>query len=163
MKSIEMDNGGPVMPRSKSRATVKVVGQCGVFEMTHAGRPHARLGQPVVEPGGGPISEIGADRLVDRCEHLQQDEHSADKGERAGQAIAALHGAHEHAHRDGEDGRQHTAQQEQGPPDNGKPGVCLRQYREEFPLVAIAQAAQHVSQSSRPRVSEEAREPPFGG
>ena len=50
--------------------------------MAHARRPHARLGQPVVEPGRRAVAEVGADRLVDRREHLQQDEDDADDRER---------------------------------------------------------------------------------
>ena len=67
------------MPRSKSRATVEVGGERRVLEVAHAGRAHAGVGQPVVEPGGGAVAEVGADRLVDRREHLEQDEDDADE------------------------------------------------------------------------------------
>ena len=63
---------------------------------------------------------LALDRLVDRREHLEQDEHDADEGERAGEAVAALHGADEHAHRDGEHRGQHAAQHEHDPPGDGE-------------------------------------------
>ena len=96
MKSIEIDSGGPVMPRSKSRATVRSLVSFGVLEVAHARRTDARLGQPVVEPGRRAVAEVGAHRLVDRREHLQQDEHHADEGERTGQAAAFLHDRDSH-------------------------------------------------------------------
>ena len=107
--------------------------------MTHPGRAHARLGQPVVEPGRRAIAEVGADRLMDRREHLQQHEDHPGEGERAGEAGAALDGRHEHAHGDGEHRRQHAAQHEDDPPHHGQRTVGLRQRREELPLVAGAQ------------------------
>ena len=49
---------GPVMPRSKSRATVRSAGERRVFEVAHARRAHARFGQPVVEPRRRAIAEV---------------------------------------------------------------------------------------------------------
>ena len=40
----------------------QVGGELRIFEVTDAGRPHARLGEPIVEPRGGAIAEIRADR-----------------------------------------------------------------------------------------------------
>ncbi len=59
-----------------------------------------------VEPCGGAVTEVGADRLMNRAEHLKQHEDRAGKCEGTGERIAALHGAYEHAHRDGERRRQ---------------------------------------------------------
>ena len=115
MKSIEIDSGGPVMPRSKSRATVRSLVSVGSSRWPMPGGRDARLGEPVVEPGGGAIAEVGADGLVDRRQDLQQDEHDADDGQRAGQRLAALHRADERAHRDRERGRQDPAQQRARP------------------------------------------------
>ena len=139
MKSIEMNSGGPVIPRSKSRATVRSAGQSRILEVPHARRADARLGQPVVEPGGGAIAEVGAERLVDRRQHLQQDEDDADKGEGPGRGVAALHGADEHAHRDAERRRQHAARDEHDPPRDREPSIGLRQHGEELPLLPVAQ------------------------
>ena len=61
MKSIEMNSGGPVMPRSKSRATVRSLVSFGILQMPHPRRTDARVGQPVVEPGGRAVAEVGAD------------------------------------------------------------------------------------------------------
>ena len=69
---------------------------------------------------------------MNRRQHLQQDEDDADEGERAGEAVAALHRADEHAHRDGEDRRQHAAQHEHDPPGDREAAVGLRQDGEEL-------------------------------
>ncbi len=110
-----------------------------ILEMSHAGRAHAGLGEPVVEPGRGAVAEVRAHRLVDRAEHLEQDEHRPCEGERPPQRIATLHGADEHAHRDREGRGQDPSQQEGGPPGDGEGGVRLRQDGEEFPFVALGQ------------------------
>ena len=67
MKSIEIDSGGPVMPEVEVAGDGEVAGELGVFEVAHAGRADAGLGQSVVEPGRGAVAEVGADRLVDRA------------------------------------------------------------------------------------------------
>ena len=72
-----------MMPRSKSRAIVRSLVSFGIFEVAHPRRPHAGEGEPVVEPGGGPAAEIGADGLVDRRQHLERDEHGAHEDQRA--------------------------------------------------------------------------------
>ena len=58
--------------------------------MPNAWRPYARLGQPIVEPCGRAVSEIGADHLMNRAEHLQQNENRADQHKRAGEGMPAL-------------------------------------------------------------------------
>ena len=80
--------------------------------MAHAGRPHAGVGEPVVEPRRGAIAEVRAERPVDGRQHLQQHERRPGQRERAGQRRAALHRADQHAHGDGEGDRQHAAQHE---------------------------------------------------
>ncbi len=59
---------------------------------------------------------------MNRTEHLKQHEDRAGKRERAGESIAALHDADEHAHRDGERRRQDT---------------------EELPFLALSQSLEH--------------------
>jgi len=56
----------------------------------------------------------------------------------ADQAVAALYGSDEHAHRNREDRRQDAAKQQDEPPHEREAPVCLRQHREELPLVALA-------------------------
>ena len=68
MKSIEIDSGGPLMPRSKSRAIGEVGSEARIFEVTHAGRTHARARELVVKPRRSAAAEIRADRLVQRRE-----------------------------------------------------------------------------------------------
>ena len=80
---------------------------------------------------------------MDGTEHLKQDEDGAGNGERTGQGTAALHCAHQHAHRDGEGRRKQAAQQQYGPPGGGKAGVRLRQNSEKNPLFPLAQGLQH--------------------
>ena len=94
--------------------------------MPHARQAHAGLGEPVVEPCGGAVAEIGRDRLMNRAEHLKQHEDRAGKHERAGEEIAALHGIDKHAHRDRDRRRQDPSQQEDRPPRSGDAGVCFR-------------------------------------
>ena len=98
----------------------EVAGERRILEVPHARRAHAGFGEPVVEPGGGAVAEVGADRLMNRAEHLKQHEDRAGERERAGERIAALDGADEHAHRDRERRRQDASQQEADPPGGGE-------------------------------------------
>ena len=63
----------------------EVAGERRILEVPHARRAHAGLGEPVVEPGGGAVAEVGADRLMNRAEHLEQHEDRAGKRERTGE------------------------------------------------------------------------------
>ena len=63
----------------------EVAGERRILEVPHARRAHAGLGEPVVEPGGRAVAEVGADRLMNRAEHLKQHEDRAGKRERTGQ------------------------------------------------------------------------------
>ncbi len=121
----------------------EVARQLRILEVSHARRTHAGLGQPIVEPGGRAVAEVGAGRRVQRPQHLQQHEQHAHQGERPGQAAALLHDGDEPAHRNREGRRQHAAEHEQHPPEDGQRRVRLRQHREELPLVALAQSCQH--------------------
>jgi hypothetical protein len=111
--------------------------------VTHAGRAHAGLGEPVVQPRGGAVAEVGADRLMNRAEDLKQHEDRAGKRERTDERITALHGANEHAHRDRERRRQDAPQQEGHPPGGGEPDGRLRQDGEELPFLALGQTLKH--------------------
>jgi hypothetical protein len=115
MKSIEMDNGGPLMPRSESLATVKsVVGH----ESSGCPMPGGDAGhrQLIVEPGGRAAAEVVPDRAMQRRQNLQQDEHRPHHPQRSRERIAAPDRAHQRAHRDGEQRREQPAQQEHDPP-----------------------------------------------
>ena len=52
----------------------EVAGERRILEVPHARRAHAGLGEPVVEPRGSAVAEVGADRLMNRAEHLKQHE-----------------------------------------------------------------------------------------
>ena len=106
--------------------------------MGHAWRADAGQGEPVVEPCGGPISEVGAHRLMNRREHLEQNEGGADQGERAGEAVAALHGANEAPHRNREHGGQHAPQEKHDPPRSREADVGFCQNAEKLPFIAFA-------------------------
>ena len=121
----------------------EVAGERRILEVPHARRAHAGLGEPVVEPCGSAVAEVGADRLMNRAEHLKQHEDRAGKRERTGERIAALHGADEHAHRDRERRRQNPSQQEGRPPSGGEARVRLRQDAEELPFLAPSQSLEH--------------------
>ena len=73
--------------------------------MTHAGRADAGGGELVVEPRGQNAAQIGANRLVQGREHLQEHEENAHQGQREGQRRAALHSADQHAHGNHEERR----------------------------------------------------------
>ncbi len=139
MKSMEIGSGGPVIPQIEIARDGEVAGERRILEVPHARRAHAGFGQPVVEPCGGAVAEIGADRLMNRAEHLQQHEDRAGKGERTGKRMAALHGADQHAHRDRERRRQDPSQQQSRPPGGGETQVRLRQDGEELPFLALGQ------------------------
>ena len=148
MKSIEIDNGGPVMPRSKSRATVRSLVSFGILEVAHARRADARVGQPVVEPRRGAVAEIRADRLMDRGQHLKEDEDDADEDERHREAPAVVDRADEHAGGDREHRGQRAAQEEHEPPAPGEDRVRFGQDREELPFLALTQSSKHLASAS---------------
>ncbi len=134
MKSIEMNMRRAGHAQVEISGDRQVVGELRIFQVPHPRRADARFGQPVVEPGGRAVAEVGADRLVNRREHLEQDEDDADEGEPVGEAVAALDGGNEHAHGDREDRRQHAPQHEDDPPDNRERAIRLRQHGEKLPL-----------------------------
>ena len=70
----------------------QVVGELRVFQVSHPRRPDTRLGQPVIEPGGRAVAQVGANRLVNRREHLEQNENDTDEREVVGEAVTALDG-----------------------------------------------------------------------
>ena len=144
MKSIEMDIGGPVMPRSKSRAIVRSLVELRVLEVAHPRGPHAGGGEPVVEPRGGPATEIGADGLVDRRQHLERHEHGPHQYQRCNEVVTALHRAHERADGDGKKCGQNPAQHEHGPPGHSENAVSMHQNPEERPLRSCAKACDHL-------------------
>ncbi len=119
----------------------QVARELGVLEVPDAGRLDAGHRQLVVEPGGGGAAEVGARGAVQRRQHLQQDEHRADAGERPGEAAARLDGAQEDPHRDRQQGRQEAAHHEGAPPDRGQERVGAGQDGEELPLGASAEAS----------------------
>ena len=82
MKSMLMSIGGPVMPRSKSRATVRSPVEPRVLEVAHARRADAGGGEPIVEPGREAAAEVGAQGLVQRAQDLQQHEDGTGDRER---------------------------------------------------------------------------------
>ena len=100
---------------------------------------YAGLGQPVVEPGGSAIAEVGADRVVNRVEHLAEHERETHDREGQDEIVGALHRAHQPTHGDGEQGRQHPSQHEDQPPQARQGHVRARQDGEELPLVASGQ------------------------
>jgi hypothetical protein len=72
--------------------------------------------------------------MMERWRDLKQYEHRAHCYERGAERVAALHGAHERAHRDREQSRQQSAQPERGPPCDCEPAIGFQQNAEELPL-----------------------------
>ena len=111
--------------------------------MPNARRAHAGFGEPVVEPRGGAVAQVGAECLMNGAEHLQEHKDRARKGERSGQRMAMLHRAHQHAHGNRERRRQDAAQQQHRPPGRGQTRIRLGQHGEELPFLARRQRLQH--------------------
>jgi hypothetical protein len=86
---------------------------------------------------------------MQRRHDLEQHEHRADDGQRSGQAVAALDGANQHAHRDPEHRWQNAAKQEQRPPGEGNRIASLGQGREERPFLPLAKNASAPAHSPR--------------
>ncbi len=103
--------------------------------MADPGRTHAGFSEPIVEPRSRAIAEVGADDLMDRREDLQQHERNADQGQRLGEAGAELHRGDQLAHRNGEDGGQKAAGDQDHPPGDSQSGIGARQHGEELPFV----------------------------
>ena len=116
----------------------EVAGERRILEVAEPRRRHAGGGQAVIEPGGDAAAEVGADRLVQRGEHLQQHEDDADAGERRREVAMALQGADHRPAGEGEEGRQRAAEEQHRPPGGGEAGRGPRQSGEELPLVARA-------------------------
>ncbi len=55
----------------------EIAGKRWILEVSHARRTHTGLGKPVVEPCRSAIAEVGAERLMNRTEHLEQYEDCA--------------------------------------------------------------------------------------
>jgi len=121
----------------------EVAGERRILEVPHAGRAHAGFGEPVVEPGRGAVAKVGANRLMNRAQHLKQHEDGAGEGQRTGEGLATLHGGDEHAHGDGEGRREGASEQEGRPPGGGKAGVRFRQDGEELPFLALGEPLEH--------------------
>ena len=117
----------------------EVGGERRILQVCHTRRADAHLGQAVVEKRRGAIAEVVADRRLNRRQHLQQDEDDADDAERTRQAVAALDGADQDPHRNGEQRRQDAVQQHDRPPRQRESRVGLRQRREEHPLFSTAE------------------------
>jgi hypothetical protein len=80
-------------------------------------------GQLVVEPGRGPVAEVGRQRRVQRPEHLHEQEDHRDRGQRPGQPGAAFDRGDEGAGGDREPGRQQPAGGQQRPPGHRQRAV----------------------------------------
>ncbi len=125
----------------------EVTGQRRIFQMRDARRANAGLSKPVVEPGRGAVAQVSADRLMNGAEHLQQHKDRARKGQRAGERMALLHRAHQHAHGNRKRRRQDAAQQQHRPPGRGQARIRFGQNGEELPFLARRQSLQHDAHS----------------
>ena len=102
MKSIEKDSGGPVMPRSKSRATVRSLVSAGSSRWPMpGGRTQASVSRSYSQ------AAVRSPRLALIAWWIglstwSRTKIDPDAGQRTAQAVAALHRADEDAGRDGE-------------------------------------------------------------
>ena len=83
MKSIEISSGGPIMPRSKSRAIVRSVVSSAALEMGDARRGDTDRDEPVVQVRGHASAEVRGDHLMKWLRDQQQAERHADHHQRA--------------------------------------------------------------------------------
>ena len=118
-----------------------VVGERRILQMREPLRANAGDGELIVEPRRQLRAEIRADGLMQRREHLRQQEHHGHDGQRGDQIRARLHRAGERAHNHGERRRQQPAQHKQQPPRHGQRRVGARQDADELPLLAFPPAA----------------------
>ena len=79
-----------------------------------------RPGQAIVQPGGGPAAQVGADHVVKRRQYLKRDEDHPHQNQRPDQAFPALDRPHKHADDDGERGRQDPPKHQHHPPGRGQ-------------------------------------------
>ena len=121
----------------------EVRGHLGVLEVPHPRQAHAGQRQAVVEPRGGSVSQVGADRSVNGRQDLQRHEHGSHDSQRASEWPAILDRPYQHSYRDGEDGRQNSAQDEHGPPGRSQPRIRSLQSAEELQLLPRTQVFQH--------------------
>jgi len=82
--------------------------------------------------------------VIQRAEHLEQNEDAADQGERASETASVLDCANQDAHGDGKYGGKNAAPDEREPPRNCEAAVRLRQDTEESPFVPLAETAKHL-------------------
>ena len=127
-------------PQVELAGDLQIVRELGMLEVAHPRWRDARVGELVVEPGRGPVAEVGAERGVDGVEHLHEDEHHADRRQGRGQRITVLNGPDEDAHGDREARREQPPQHQHDPPQGGERAVGPAQHAEELPLLAGAQA-----------------------
>ena len=143
MKSIAIGEGRSGHAEVEVASDLEITRQLGVLEVADAGRVDAGIGELVVEPRRGAVAQVRADRGVDRGQHLQEHEHRTEGTQRAGELVAPLDRPDHHTGGDGQQGGQHAAQREDGPPEGGQPTVGLGDHPGEAPLLTGAQAADH--------------------
>src|SRR4249919_2590074 len=145
MKSIEKDNGGPVIPRSKSRATVRSLVSPGSSRCPMpGGRTQASVSRSYNHAAvRSPRLKLSAVWIgVNICSRMNTTPTSSRAWKAAAvYAAGVLHGGDDHAGGNREDRGQHTAQDEHDPPSDGQQGIGLRQDAEELPLLTPGQPA----------------------
>ena len=143
MKSMLMCMGGPVIPASNSRATVRSEVSFGSSRCPiPAGRTHASVSRSKSQaatrlPRLAPIAWCTGTSTWRRMKTHTHD------GERLSQSLPPLHRRDQPPHGDGKRRRQHASQQEDRPPGRRQPTVRLGQDGKELPLLPFAQPMQH--------------------
>jgi hypothetical protein len=122
----------------------QVLAQLRILEVPDPRRPDAGLRERIVQVRRHAAAEVGADRLMHRRQHLQQDERRTHQAQRRGQRGPVLHRADQPPHRDREDRGQRAPRQQERPPDRGQPPIGPWQHGEELPLRALTQSAHHL-------------------
>jgi hypothetical protein len=117
----------------------EIGGQLGPFEVADAVGAQRGRHQPVVQVGGHPLAEVGAQQLVQRVQHHRQREHRAGERERPDERAVRLDRRHQPPERDGDDRRHDAAQHDQHPPGGVQPGRGATERSEEPHLLPLAE------------------------
>ena len=112
----------------------EVRGEGRVLEMSHPRGAYAGDRQLIIEPCGGAAAEIRTDSMMQRGQRLEQYENRAHGQQRHRERGAALHGADQHAHRDGKQCRKQSAKAERRPPGDREPAIRFKQNAGELPF-----------------------------
>ena len=144
MKSIEMSSGGPIMPRSKSRAIVRSVVSSARSRWAMPGGATQVEMRRSYRCAAIRAPRFGRHHLMQRLRDQQQRERRTHHHQRPDQRHVAGDRADQPAEGDRGDGGQRAAQHDEHPPADRVRGGGAAQGAEELPLLPSPQPIDHV-------------------